>query len=123
MIRKKAPVILLIISLIGFSYAFQLKYMKTYLRDVQIKELSGTGDIGLRNLNLAENIQFLEKLNHSAELAGRPWSRNDSMNQYLQRLKIINIISLVSMFSFAALCLYSTRRLLLQKITPPVSRA
>ena len=92
--RKKIYMIL-IISVIGFSTGFYLKYIKAYTDDkLQIETTNLKGEKIQRQPNLKENIAMLEKLENIAVSNNVEFKENKPA---LKRPKTINIIYLTIM--------------------------
>ncbi len=83
----------LIISTIVLSTGIYFKFVKTYLKEIQLNAVNDQGESSPRNLTLSENINFLEALDQTISSQGIENKENVAA---LSKLKKINLIATAS---------------------------
>ena len=104
-------IILLLISILGFSFSFYTKYMKSYVQGVEKVEKSIDNEITSKQLNLSENIAFLEKIEKIKDSNSILNVKGDKNKEAIKTLKTINIICIVGMTLFILLFISLIMRL------------
>lgn len=100
----KIWVIIMIISILGFSTAYYFKYKKVYINEVQKTEINNDKGSQLKQLNLRDNIKLLEGLEKTVASEGISLP-DDGNRKILKRYKRINISAIASMVLFVILFL------------------
>lgn len=100
MTKKKYFAILLIVSVLGFSFSLYTKYMRNYLPSVEKLEKANDNITSLKQLNLSDNIALLEKLEETKISVGVDDIKGDENAKVLNRLKTINILCITGMALF-----------------------
>lgn len=99
MAKKRYIVILLLVSLLGFSFSYYNKYIKSYLPEVE-KTITNSKESYVHSLNLNENIAFLEKMEDAKTMVGIADAEGDTNKEALRHLKTVNWISIATMLLF-----------------------
>lgn len=95
--KKNYLILLVVISVAGFISGIYLKYFKIYQNNIRIKVEINDDESQQRQLNLSENIAFLEELKRTFEATGVERTHIDKLPEALERLKKINRISIALM--------------------------
>jgi hypothetical protein len=106
--KETYMIIILIISIIGLSTGFYLKFIKSYINDIQGNGVEN-GESIQRPLRLGENIDFLKELNKSIISHGIESKENDIA---LKRLKTINTISFTIMILSSLAFLWAIQKII-----------
>ena len=104
-------IILLLISILGFSFSFYTKYMKNYVQGVEKVEKSIDNETTLKQLNLSENITFIEKIEKTKDSIDISKVKGDKNKEAIKSLKTINIFCIVGMTLFTLLFISLIMRL------------
>ncbi|NQU52647.1 MAG: hypothetical protein HQ522_08920 [Bacteroidetes bacterium] len=105
--------LILIVSVIGFTTGFYLKFIKSYTDEkLPINATNYVGESIQRQPKLSETIAFLEKLETITDSNKIINKENDNT---LKRLKTINLISIIAMIISIVLAIGSTQKLLTKK--------
>nr|WP_319573263.1 hypothetical protein [uncultured Draconibacterium sp.] len=117
--KNKTFIILLIISVLGFSFSFYTKYMRNYMLGVRKLEKANDNRIALEQLNLSDNIALLEKLEKTKISVEAGGAKGDENAKILNRLKTINTLCTTGMVLFFLLFIWlvmSMRKLKKQSV-------
>ncbi|WP_319481983.1 hypothetical protein [uncultured Draconibacterium sp.] len=100
MTKNKTFIILLIVSVLGFSFSFYTKYMRNYIPRVEKLEMANDNNIALKQLNLSDNIVLLEKLEATKISVGAGDAKGNENAKILNKLKTINLLCIAGMVLF-----------------------
>jgi cytochrome bd-type quinol oxidase subunit 1 len=103
--------ILLLISILGFSFSLYTKYIKSYVPGIEKVEKSIDNEINSIQLNLSENIAFLEKMEKTKDSVGLKKIKGDKNKEAIKTFKTINILCIVGMILFTLLFISLIMRL------------
>lgn len=92
--KKTYLILFIVISLVGLVSGIYLKFFKTYMNDIRIQVEFDDEESQQRQLNLSENIAFLEELERTFAANSVKRTQTDKLPEVLERLKTINGISI-----------------------------
>ena len=106
MTKKNYFIILLLVSILGFSFSFYTKYIKNYILSIEKIEKLDDNETSVKQLNLSENIAFLEKIKKTKESIGVSNVKGEENTKAIKKLKTINILCITGMTLFLILSIW-----------------
>jgi hypothetical protein len=107
---KNYLILLVAISAAGFISGIYIKYYKTYQSSIEVVKTND--DISIqRQLNLGENIAFLEEIDKIFAATTVERIHTDKLPEALERLKAINRFSIGLIMTSGYLFLWSVQQL------------
>ncbi|WP_321288779.1 hypothetical protein [uncultured Sunxiuqinia sp.] len=116
--KKKTTLSFLIVLLLGFSFSFYTKYVRSYIPGIEKTESADNHQVTSKKLTLSQTIAFLEHLEETrTKYLGVAKVNGDENAKAIKKLKTINMLSIAGMILFFFLFIWLMVRLRKSKRT------